>query len=293
MLRSFVRAVGGLCRIRFVLSTTLGLFLLSSFFLFTSSERRERFGYQAARYVPQLGEHLVYSAKYGVFDAGEGSAKILPTTVDVRGRACYRMEVKVRTSGVLSLFYKVNDSWVTHCDTSTLLPQRFHRYLRENRYRQYEIIDFYPDKKYIEVTDRDGHDTTRTKRRSKYAWPRGSVQDMLSAGYYLRRLDLRGMVKHGFVTVPVFYEDSVYRIKVKYLGKEFLHSPWEGEGEGEDTYVRSFVLSPVLEENHFFRGEHPLRLWFSDDEHRFPLKLVVTTFAGTISVQLEEVVSGR
>jgi len=222
------------------------------------------------------GERLEYKLHVGFLNVGFGVMEISPHIFQINNRSCYRMDVYGETVGVWTLFYKVKDNWGSYIDTASIVPQRFYRYIRENRYRKNEIVDFYHDTDTAIVNKLDG-ETRELKEKQHFSIPNNS-QDLVSGYYFLRTLNYDTIKVNSEIKVEAFFDDEIYNFVVKYLGKEVVKTKL--------GKINAIILSPRMPENKLFGGEDPIKLFLSDDKNKIPLKVHASMFVGSVEVDI-------
>ncbi|MFN4145338.1 MAG: DUF3108 domain-containing protein [Runella sp.] len=215
------------------------------------------------------GEHIEYRVHYGFFNAADAVVNIAPQTHSVNGRPCYKITVIGTTLGAFSWFAKVRDEWQSWIDTSAVVSQKFYRKIQENNYRKTETTIFNHLTRQATLTDENG-----TKI---YNIP-ANVQDAISGYFYLRTLDFDQMAIGETVDVPTFFETSVYKMKVKYRGRETVKTKF--------GRIKTFKLTPIMPENQLFKGENSIRIWVSDDNNKVPIKVEVDLWVGALVMEM-------
>ncbi len=222
------------------------------------------------------GERLEYKLHVGFLNVGFGVMEISPNIFQVNNRSCFRMDIYGETVGMWTIFYKVKDNWGSFIDTTSIVPQRFYRYIIENRYRKNEIVDFYHHNDTAIVNKLDGE--TRELKETKYFPIPNNSQDLVSGYYFLRTLDYDTIEVGSKIKVEAFFDDEVYDFVVTYLGKKVIKTKL--------GKVNAIVLTPKMPENKLFRGEDAIRVYLSDDKNKIPLKIHAAMFVGAIEIDI-------
>ncbi len=223
------------------------------------------------------GERLEYRVHLGFLSGAFATVEIGETIYTINDRPCFKINISGRTAGMIDLFYKVRDTWGSYVDTAAIVPQRFYRYIRENKYRKNEIVNFDHFKDSAEVARLDKK-TLRLKEKINFPITDNS-QDLVSGAYYLRTMDLDKKSKGEVIKINGFFDDETFHMKVKYLGTETLK-----------TKVGTFdthVLAPVMPENKLFKGEGAIKLWLSKDKNKIPLKIKANMFVGAVEIDIK------
>jgi hypothetical protein len=173
--------------------------------------------------------------------------------VSIEGKIAYHLNVRAWTSGVLSYIYPINDTIDYYLDTETLAPirQEFTRTERE--------------KDDVALYDQETGTITYRYRQSgkirKKVDTLPTVYDPVSVAYYFRWRDL------GVEDRPrnVYGGRKLYQISSRVLGKERIRT--------EHGEVDTIAVQPVIRRDGKLDNKGDLKVWFSGDERRVPVRL--------------------
>jgi hypothetical protein len=211
------------------------------------------------------GEKVVYRVHYGWLTAGYATFSVAPALETYKGRKCYRLYGEGRSSTSFDWFYKVDDRFTSLMDYEAVMPWKYEKHWREGDYRYDDTVTF--DHAARQIRGRNG----------KFDAPE-YTQDMLTAFYYARCLDL-GAAKAGDVfPVPTFFDDGVYPLGLKVLGKETIDCTL--------GKVRCVKVSPILIAGRVFKGEQEMTIWVTDDDKRLPVRIESPIIVGSIRADL-------
>lgn len=210
------------------------------------------------------GELLVFSIGYGMVNAGDATLEVVEI-IDFQGRPCYVIESKASSNRFFSSFYKVRDRILSYIDTESLYSRYFYKRLREGDYKKNVEVIFDHDREVAQYADGPELPIAR------------GVQDVLSAFYYVRNLDL---APGRSFTVPAHDSRKTYELKVLIHGKERVTV--------EAGTFDCFVVEPVIEGEGLFKHEGKLTLYISDDKFRIPVMIKTKVPVGSIDVELKE-----
>jgi hypothetical protein len=224
----------------------------------------------APREVPfAKGELLVFSIDYGPVNAGEASLEVCDE-IDSGGYRCWHVESKANSNRFFDAFYQVRDKVVSHIDTSTLSSRYFSKRLREGDYRKNVAIRFDPVAGKARYLDGREFDVP------------GDVQDVLSAFYYVRTIDLE---VGNTATVKTHSSCRNYDLDVHVLARETVKVP---AGEFD-----CFVVEPVLMGEGLFQFEGKVTIWITADDRRIPVLMKTRVKVGAIDASLKRWVPGE
>ncbi len=228
------------------------------------AEGQQEPAFEAAPSVYGPGERMVFSIGYGPIKAGEGILEVVGLT-EYKGYTCYDVRSKANSNRFFSSIYKVRDKVTSYIDVETLYSRYFNKRLREGDYKKTVEIDF-------------DHLAEEARYSNGETYPISSgVQDVLSAFFYVRNLDLEvGKVFH----VPAHSSRRTYDLKVIIHRKEKV--------EVEAGTWNCYVVEPIIEGDGLFKHEGKLTLYITDDAHRIPILIKTKVPVGSIDVELKE-----
>ena len=209
------------------------------------------------------GEKMVFKIGYGPVNAGEGILEVLGVT-EYNGHTCYHVQSKANSNRFFSSFYKVRDKVVSYVDVETLYSRYFYKRLREGDYRKTVEIDF----DHLAEEARYGNGET-------YPTAAG-VQDVLSAFFYVRNLDLDVGDSYD---LPAHSSRKTYDLRVLVHGKETV--------EVEAGTFDCFVVEPILLGEGLFKHEGKMTMYVTDDKYRVPVLIKTKVPVGSIDVELK------
>ena len=216
------------------------------------------------------GEFLRYDVSYGYFDAAEATLEIKESSQKINGRNTMHIVGMGRSRGALSLFFRVEDRYETYIDEEALLPWEFIRHVREGGYELDRNIKFnhYTNKATVEQND--------TQRYTVEP----NTQDLLSAFYYARTLDLQNAKINQEFVVNTFFDREMYPLKFKFLGKDKLKT--------ELGTIDCLMFRPIVEAGRVFKEEEDVTIWISNDANKVPLRVQSDLLVGSIVMELVE-----
>ena len=173
--------------------------------------------------------------------------------VSIGGRTAYHLNVRAWTSGVLSFIYPINDTIEYYLDVETLAPIR-----QEYTQRQRGMPD-------VAIYDQETGTITyrylQTGKIRKQVSTVPMVYDPVSVAYYFRWRDL------GLEDRPrnVYGGRKVYQISARVLGNERIRT--------ERGEVDTIAVQPLIRRDGKPDNKGDLKIWFSGDERRVPVRL--------------------
>lgn len=223
------------------------------------------------------GEKLTYTISYLGIPAGEVQLEVLPNKV-VNGRRVYHVFGHATSAPVFSLVYRLNDTIESFIDTQELYSHRFHLILDEKK-QQRDSIELYDSQKKQTFYWSRWEYPDRSKREIKETHDiPAHVQDSLSALFYLRTVPL---ANDSSVSFPLVTEGKTTEVVCSVVKREQVSSPM-----GRTNAV---VVRPDVKYEGVLKKTGDSFIWFSDDVHRFPIRLEARVRIGTVVAELKKV----
>jgi hypothetical protein len=213
-----------------------------------------------------FGETLKYRIHYGFIDAGTATLKVLPQKKYKNGHLCFHIVADGRSVSAFDWFFKVRDHFETLVDRETLAPHTFYRNTDEGGYKIKQTVYFDQEKALAHS------DTRNFIPIPQYA------QDIISAFYYARTLDLSKLKINQHYKFPVFLDDQIYQVGFKYLGKEKIST--------DAGTFSALKIRPLLLTGRVFSEEEGMTLFVSDDERKIPIELEAEILVGSVKMSL-------
>jgi hypothetical protein len=210
------------------------------------------------------GEWFQFSIQYGAIRAGDALMQV-ESVENVAGRPCYRLVSKAESNSFFSMFFKVRDRVDSYMDVEEMVSRRFSKNTLEGKHRDNFTIDF-----------DHGTGKARYSDGAEFEFSACS-QDILSAFYYVRTLDLE---VGRSVQVPCHADKKNYPLEVKVHRREKVKTP-----AGQFTCL---VIEPVLKTSGLFKQKGKLTIWLTDDEYKIPILMKSKILVGSISAILTD-----
>ncbi|MFD1079829.1 DUF3108 domain-containing protein, partial [Longispora fulva] len=162
-------------------------------FLFTLSAGAQ--GHQAY----DDGEWFRFRIHYGMFNASFATLKVEETNLN--NQPVFHVVGKGRSTGLLHLFFKVDDNYETYIHKTTGSPLRFIRKIDEGGYTKDIQIDFDHSTNTAVVFNKE-------RNEKKVFTVQDNVHDMLSSFYFLRNnLDVENLEKGEMMSLNMFFDN--------------------------------------------------------------------------------------
>jgi hypothetical protein len=218
----------------------------------------------------EAGEWFKFRIHYGWFNASFATLEV--EEAQLRGKSVYHIKGHGESTGLLDLFFEVDDTYRTYIDPDTGLPMRFIRNINEGGYEKNRRIDFDQQTNVAVVTDYLKNSTKTFETKNK-------VQDMLSVLYFLRN-KINGMeLEPGDeIEVNMFFDDENYRFLCKFLGVDILKT--------EFGKVRSLKFRPYVQSARVYKEKESLTFWVTADKNKAPIKIEADLAVGSLEADL-------
>lgn len=218
------------------------------------------------------GEWFKFRIHYGPFNASYATLEVKETQLN--NKNVYHVVGKGKSTGLLHLFFKVDDNYETYIDKRTNLPHRFIRQVDEGGYTKDVQIDFDHSSNTAYVNDK------KHKKESTFTTSE-NVQDMLSAFYYVRNnLDAKNLEPGEEFQFKMFFDKENHDFKLKFLGREVVNTKF---GKIATLKFRPYVMAGRV-----FKEKESLTIWVSDDKNKMPVKLKAELAVGSLDADLDE-----
>ena len=212
-----------------------------------------------------VGERLVFDISYGFVTAGQ-AVMVIPGYKYINGRKAFEINTYAVSTEAFDNIFKVRDKYSSFVDVDGIFPHRFEQHVREGKYnRDYEAF-FDQDELTAETGDGE-----------KYKIPR-YVNDILSAFYYVRTLDLSKYHKGDKISLQNFYDGKTHPLDVMILGRQRI--------EVDAGTFDCVVVEPMVVEGGLFKNEGSIRIWLTNDANKMPVKVSTKVVIGSIDVSL-------
>lgn len=231
------------------------ILLISSLFSFTSNEK------------------LVFDVKYGFITAAEATLQIQNYTYK-DSIDCWLFSSSTKTKPFFDRIFKVRDRIESVVDKEKFISYKFEKKLQEGKYKQHRIHLYYPDQNFSFYLK-----YSRKKKEFKELRMEipDNTQDILSAFYYVRNLDL-AVGDSVFINVTVDGKNVVTKVIVHKL-------------ETIDTVfgkTECLVIEPLMETEAVFKQSGRISIWLTNDERKIPVKMESKVTFGSFKAYLKE-----
>lgn len=213
----------------------------------------------------EAGESIEFKVHYGFVTAGYGSAKILPYTEKVNGRAVYHIIGRGRSASGFDWFFKVRDEFHTYVDVHALAPLKYTKDQQEGSYMNKDEAQFDHEKKTIATTK-------GTLSMPQY------TQDILSMMYYARCLNFKEAAIGTSFPVAFYLDQEITSISFKIIAREIINT--------ELGRYKAIKIHPQVIADRVFKDKDAVTLWVSDDANLLPLRIQADLVVGSMKADI-------
>ncbi|HBG71870.1 MAG TPA: hypothetical protein DHV29_03900 [Bacteroidales bacterium] len=222
------------------------------------------------------GEKLTYIIYFDSFLTGKikaayGTFEVMPETETVGGRTCNHIVASGATFKKYNWAIFVNDRFDSYVDEQGQFPLLFLRRAHEGNFTADQDIIFNHGKNLAQFKN-NKKDVSVNYYIPTYA------QDMISAGYYARNLDLSSFTTGQNITIPYVFEDSLFSTTLVYDGIANLKM-----GLGTFSCIK---LKPKVLVGTVFGEAYPLTIYVTNDKNRIPIYAKSSILIGTVKFEL-------
>lgn len=216
------------------------------------------------------GEKLTYKVAFhslltGNLTAGTATLEVTKENKQIGGRDTYHAVGYGKTTGLIEMFYKVEERFESYFDEKALIPWFFSRRTRENNYVKNENITF-------------RHQERIAVSPLKVTTIPENVQDVISAFYYARCINITDAKPGKEYPVPFMLDDSVYQSKIRFVGRQTVKTRL--------GRINCLIIKPMVATGYVFDDPYPVTLWISDDGNRIPVLVESALSVGSVRIEL-------
>lgn len=217
------------------------------------------------------GEWFQFRIHYGMFNASYATLEVRETTF--KNEPVFHIVGKGKSTGLLHLFFKVDDNYETYVLKENGAPLRFIRQIDEGGHTKDIQIDFDHNSNTAHVFNR--------KYNTREIFPiEENVHDMLSSFYYLRNsLDVDNIVPGEMISMNMFFDNENHDFKLKFLGREVVKT--------KIGNIATLKFKPYVLAGRVFKEKESLTIWVSDDKNRIPVKIKANLAVGSLDADID------
>lgn len=216
------------------------------------------------------GEKLAFrvafnSAITGSITGGKATLEVKDENKIMNNRSTYHVVAEGKTTGFIELFYKIRDRFESYFDEDAMIAAQFTRRTRENNYKKDDLVVFRQ------------HDRLAVSLAKIVKVP-ANCQDVISAFYYARTLDISDLRPGETIEIPFFLDDSVYHSRVIFKGRETVKTKL--------GKFHCIAFRPMVATGYAFDDPYPITIWITDDANRLPVLVESEQAVGRARIEL-------
>jgi hypothetical protein len=207
-----------------------------------------------------VGERLEYEVKFGSLKVGNGSMEVKEIT-EVRGKPVWHTVFTIK--GGIPL-YRVNDSYESWFDVTTLNSMRYHQDVDEGSYERKRRYEIFPERGMMREGEREEEPT---------------VSNPLDEGsflYFVRTLPLEVGKTYEFQR---YFKAQGNPVRIRVLRRETVNVPAGS--------FKTVVLQPTFQTKGIFSQNGKAEVWITDDDRRMMVQMKSKLSFGSLNLYLQ------
>jgi hypothetical protein len=214
------------------------------------------------------GEVLSFRVHYGIIDAGKATLTVTDEQKELGGRKTFHVVGLGTSKGTFDWFFKVRDRYETYIDEKALVPWLFVRRIQEGGYKCSQDYIFNHFNQKVSVGE------------GKVFNIEPNMQDMLSAFYQARNLDLSNAKPGDHFSLKCFVDNEIWPLEFKFIARETV--------ETDAGTFKCLKFRPIVQKGRVFKKEEDLNVWITDDKNHIPVKGQADVLVGSIKMELTD-----
>jgi hypothetical protein len=206
-----------------------------------------------------VGERLEYDVRFGSLKVGNGSMEVREITA-VRGRPAWHTVFRIR--GGIPL-YRVNDTYESWFDVSTLNSLRYHQDVDEGSYERTRRYEIFPDRGMFRENDRPEEPTV------------ANPLDDGSFLYFVRTVPLEVGQSYEY---PRYFKAAGNPVRILVVRRETITVP--------GGTFKTVVLQPTFQTKGIFSKNGKAEVWITDDDRRMMVQMKSKLSFGSLNLYL-------
>lgn len=214
------------------------------------------------------GERLSFDLTWLAMRAGVATMEVEEHEAQ-EGRSQIQLSLIARSSPVVTKFYPVDNRVASTVDIESFLPRHMTFARREGK-RSNDFDYTFRHSEGLVTAVKDG-------ARTELPIPM-DAQDAISCLYFVRKV--LPMVPGASLVMNVHHDNKNYKLEVRVEALEMLKGSW-----GKRQTARVLVIMPF---QGIFLNEGNIRVWFTTDDRRVPVRMKAKVIIGSIVAELME-----
>ncbi len=203
---------------------------------------------------------------YGIIDAGVASLTITDEETQMGSRKTFHVVGIGKSKGAFDWVFKVRDRYESYIDEQSIVPWLFVRRVKEGSYTCNQDYVFNHFNQKVNVGENKLYDIAP------------NMQDMVSAFYHARTMDLSGAKPGEIYSINAFVDKEVFPVKIKFIARETITT--------DLGTFKCLKFRPIIQQGRVFKHEEDLNIWITDDKNHIPIKGQADVLVGSIKAEL-------
>jgi|ERR1017187_5107895 hypothetical protein len=212
------------------------------------------------------GEMLAFRMHYGIIDAGMATLSVTDEATEIGGRRTFHVVGLGKSKGAFDWFFKVRDRYETYIDEQAIVPWLFVRRVSEGSYTCSQDYIFNHFNQKVNVGENKMYNIEP------------NMQDMVSAFYNARTMNLSGAKAGDLYAINCFVDNEIFPVKIKFIARETI--------ETDLGTFKCLKFRPIIQQGRIFKHEEDLNIWITDDKNHIPIKGQADVLVGSIKMEL-------
>ena len=211
------------------------------------------------------GEVLYYHLRYGFIVGGDVRLEL---NESLSGhKKLHHITGTIRTVGLADKIFKVKDIYESYFDSGSGMPVLAIQNIHEGK--TYKYLN--------EVVYNRVDSTVKSSKSGIHKVP-DNIMDVMSAFYYVRRLDFAKLKNGDCIKIQTFFEDRIFPLEFRFRGREKISTQW--------GKINCIKLSPIVEPGRVFKSQDDMFIWYTDDDARLLAQITMEMLVGHVTVEL-------
>lgn len=211
------------------------------------------------------GEELSYTLHYGFIKAGEAKISLTQESF-ANAFDVFHATARAVTTGLAKTLFPVVDVYESFFDIKTSLPIKSIRNIREGNYKYYNEVYF-----------NHLNNTIKSQLSGEHKVP-AYIHDMLSAFFYVRRIDFSTYKGGEIVSVDTYFGDEIFPFYIVFKGRETVKT--------DLGKFKCLKFVPIVEPGRIFKESDDMTFWLADDDNKFPVQVKLDMVVGSFKCDL-------
>jgi hypothetical protein len=213
------------------------------------------------------GETLTFVLRYGFIAGGQANMQLYETDND--SISLFHLIGTARTTGIADKLFHVKDVYESYFDKETSLPVLAIQDIKEGRsYKYYNEVRYNHVSNTI-VSSKSGEHKVKEK-----------TLDVLSAFYFIRRMDFTNVKEGEIFKFNTFFSDEEFPFELRFCNRETITTKW--------GKIKCLKFAPIVEPGRVFKSKDDMRIWYTDDANRIPIKVTLEMLVGHVTAELRD-----